>query len=226
MNDVTLKELKIVVERTVRPVRATMARKRRMREELLAHLMAIFEEERQKVGDEQVALDQAKRRFGNPQELTGQIQETVPWWDRSEWFCEKWPFEPGRSVWRLARDTGLLVFGAYVAMMTLFGIPVLLIRGRQSEIGTAIFATFLLAAVTTIFSFVFLFSLDRMSLVMCRWDSGRSVWRLTLYSLASIPILPAVTFLLYWRTSLDLSMRLSALRFACCAALSFQCCRS
>ena len=28
MNEVTLKELKIVVERTVRPVRATMARKR------------------------------------------------------------------------------------------------------------------------------------------------------------------------------------------------------
>ena len=45
MNDVILRELKIVVERAVRPVRATIARKRRMREELLAHLMAIFEEE-------------------------------------------------------------------------------------------------------------------------------------------------------------------------------------
>ena len=29
----------------MRPVRATIARKRKMREELLAHLMAIFEEE-------------------------------------------------------------------------------------------------------------------------------------------------------------------------------------
>ena len=38
MNDVTLKELKIVVEQAVRPVRATMARKRRIREELLIHL--------------------------------------------------------------------------------------------------------------------------------------------------------------------------------------------
>ena len=40
MNEVTLKELKIVVERAVRPVRATLARKRKMREELLAHLTA------------------------------------------------------------------------------------------------------------------------------------------------------------------------------------------
>ena len=45
MNDEILKELKIVVEQAVRPVRATMARKRQMREELLAHLTAIFEEE-------------------------------------------------------------------------------------------------------------------------------------------------------------------------------------
>ena len=33
MNDVTLKELKSVVERAVRPVRATLARKHRMRED-------------------------------------------------------------------------------------------------------------------------------------------------------------------------------------------------
>ena len=77
MNDVSLKELKIVVERAVRPVRATMARKRRMREELLAHLTAIFEEESAKLADERAALDQAKQRFGDPRELTGQLQETV-----------------------------------------------------------------------------------------------------------------------------------------------------
>ncbi len=52
MDDVILQELKRVVEQAVRPVRATMARKRRMREELLAHLTAIFEEEAGKLGDE------------------------------------------------------------------------------------------------------------------------------------------------------------------------------
>ena len=71
MDDIILQELKRVVEQAVRPVRATMARKRRMREELLAHLVAIFEEETGKLGDEQAALDQTKRRFGDPRELTG-----------------------------------------------------------------------------------------------------------------------------------------------------------
>ena len=80
MNDVTLKDLKIVVERAVRPVRATLARKRRMREELLAHLVSIFEEEAENLGDDRAALLAAKKRFGDPKELTGQLQETVSRW--------------------------------------------------------------------------------------------------------------------------------------------------
>ncbi len=36
MNDKAARELQIIVERAVRPVRATLARKRRMREELLS----------------------------------------------------------------------------------------------------------------------------------------------------------------------------------------------
>jgi len=78
MNDVILQELKGVVEQAVRPVRATMARKRRMREELLAHLTAIFEEEVETLGDDQAALDQAKRRFGDSRELTGSFKRLCP----------------------------------------------------------------------------------------------------------------------------------------------------
>ena len=44
MNESTLTRLKIVVERAVRPVRASTARKRKMREELLAHVVGVFEE--------------------------------------------------------------------------------------------------------------------------------------------------------------------------------------
>ena len=44
----------------------------------LAHLAAIFEEEAEKLGDERAALDRARRRFGDPRELTGELQETVP----------------------------------------------------------------------------------------------------------------------------------------------------
>jgi len=38
--------LKTIVERAVRPVRASASRKRRMREELLTHVVGVFEEER------------------------------------------------------------------------------------------------------------------------------------------------------------------------------------
>jgi hypothetical protein len=102
MNDVTLKELKIVVEHAVRPIRATRARKRRMREELLAHLMAIFDEEAGRRGDEQAALAQAKQRFGDPAELTTQLQQTVPRWDRCRSILETMGCQPGESAWHLA----------------------------------------------------------------------------------------------------------------------------
>ena len=102
MNDIILPELKRVVERAVRPVRATMARKRRMREELLAHLAAIFEEESAKLGNERAALEQAKQRFGDPSELTGQLQQAVPRWDRCRSILESMGCRPDESAWHLA----------------------------------------------------------------------------------------------------------------------------
>jgi hypothetical protein len=95
MNDTILNELKIVVERAVRPVRAYLPRKRQMREELLAHLTAIFEEETKKLGDDRSALDQAKRRFGDPSELTAQLQDTFTRLHYFHFFKEKMNFQPG-----------------------------------------------------------------------------------------------------------------------------------
>jgi hypothetical protein len=114
MNDATLKELKIVVEQTVRPVGATMARKRRMREELLAHLTAIFEEEFERLGDEQAALERAKRRFGDPGELTTQLQQSVPRWDRCRSILENMGYRPSESAWCLAAKHFLAMLLIYM----------------------------------------------------------------------------------------------------------------
>jgi hypothetical protein len=70
-------QLMIFVERAVRPVRASESRKRKMREELLAHVSGVFEEEFAQLGDERAALDRTAQRFGNPNELTGKLQESV-----------------------------------------------------------------------------------------------------------------------------------------------------
>jgi hypothetical protein len=114
MNDVTQKELKIVVEQTVRPVRATLARKRKMREELLAHLMAIFDEEAERLGDEQAALEQAKQRFGDPGELTTQLQQSVPRWDRCRSILENMGYRSSESAWHLAAKHFLAMLLIYL----------------------------------------------------------------------------------------------------------------
>jgi hypothetical protein len=131
MNEVMLIELKIVVERAVRPVRATMARKRRMREELLAHLVAIFDEEAQRLGDEQAALEQAKRRFGDPRELTPQFQQAVPWWDRCRAVLENLGYRSDEAAWHLAAKH-------FLAMLPIHFVLLLLLMWKfegQSDLG-------------------------------------------------------------------------------------------
>jgi ATP-dependent Clp protease ATP-binding subunit ClpC len=93
MSESTLTRLKIIVERAVRPVRASIGRKRKMREELLAHVVGVFEEESAKFGDEQAALQRTALRFGNPAEVTGQLQESVPAGDSIARFFEGRPGE-------------------------------------------------------------------------------------------------------------------------------------
>ena len=73
-----MNELMVHVERAVRPVRAGPARKLKMRQELLAHLSGIYDEELAHHGDPAAARAEALRRFGDPAALTGELQDSVP----------------------------------------------------------------------------------------------------------------------------------------------------
>jgi hypothetical protein len=99
MNENTVTQLKIIVERTVRPVRASTLRKRKMREELLAHVSDVFEEESAQNADERIALEQVALRFGSPAEVTSQLQESVP---SSDAVRRYWEGQPGEPAWRTA----------------------------------------------------------------------------------------------------------------------------
>lgn len=99
MNDSNLTRLKVIVERAVRPVRASTYRKRKMREELLAHVSAVFEEESARLGDDSAALERTALRFGNPAEVTAQLQESIPARDR---MMRLWEGRPGESTLRSA----------------------------------------------------------------------------------------------------------------------------
>jgi ATP-dependent Clp protease ATP-binding subunit ClpC len=114
MNDAILTELKVVVEQVVRPIRAPIARKRRMREELLTHLLAIFQEEDRHGDDEQAALERAMRRFGDPGQLTGQLQQAVTRWDRYRSVLEQMGCQPNESAWHLAAKHFLLTLLIYL----------------------------------------------------------------------------------------------------------------
>ena len=73
-----MRELMVHVERAVRAVHASPARKQRMRQELLAHLTGLVEEEKARGGDERQALARALQRFGDPAGLSRDLQASVP----------------------------------------------------------------------------------------------------------------------------------------------------
>lgn len=83
-------ELKKHVEQIVRPIRASNWRKNRMREELLSHLTAVYEQEYSSHNnDPRAAITAARERFGNPATLTRELQATVPVLER--WGCQPMP---------------------------------------------------------------------------------------------------------------------------------------
>jgi hypothetical protein len=97
----------VAVERAVRPVRSSGRRKDRMREELLAHLTASYEEEFARLGDENAARAEAIRRFGEPAALTAELQASVPLKGWVEYQLERWfgwhaPESAVRYTFRLA----------------------------------------------------------------------------------------------------------------------------
>jgi ATP-dependent Clp protease ATP-binding subunit ClpC len=83
-----LKLMKIV-ERAVRPVRAGTPFKRRMREELMAHLTAIYDDELLRHESPSAALDEAARRFGDPAQLSGELQSALSWHERISYIAER-----------------------------------------------------------------------------------------------------------------------------------------
>jgi cation transporter-like permease len=111
-----MNEFMVLVERAVRPVQAGPTKKLRMREELLAHLMAIHEEELARLGEDSAARTEAIRRFGDSAALTVELQQSVKWSDRIDARLNRmYGWRPGESAARsAARLAGL------VATMILF----------------------------------------------------------------------------------------------------------
>lgn len=94
-----MRALRVQVERVVRPIRASHLRKDQMREELLAHLTRLYDEEHKRTGDAETAADAAIQRFGDAASLARELQESVPWLERIAFFNLGGPLRrrPGES---------------------------------------------------------------------------------------------------------------------------------
>lgn len=109
-------ELMKVVERAVRTLPCDKSTKLRMRDELYTQLEQIYEEELAKHDDESIALDLAKRRFGDSATLREELLGTISWRVRfGSWIDQKMLGRaPGVS------DIAMLVgFGVRLGMLLL-----------------------------------------------------------------------------------------------------------
>jgi hypothetical protein len=116
MGAVELKDMMVHVERIVRPVRAQPRRKLAMRRELLGHLQAALEEERAGGLEEGAAWEAAKKRLGEPAELTRELQKSVGWLRTRMWGPVRglaWiPERPGGSL-----NLGVIAMKPWQAML-------------------------------------------------------------------------------------------------------------
>lgn len=78
--------LQIEVEQIVRPVRAMYDTKSKMREELYAHLLALYEEERPRAADGETVIRAALARLGNLAELRRRLQSSVASFEVFSWY--------------------------------------------------------------------------------------------------------------------------------------------
>lgn len=134
-------ELKKCVERAVRPVRASRARKLALREELWAHLLTSFAAERKQQADDPAALAAVCTRFGPPCDVTAALQAAVGRWERCVFRIEQWEAFIDR-VWGLHEDrswrffllrTGLSLAVLHAVFAVGLLLPALALRGRLDD---------------------------------------------------------------------------------------------
>ncbi|MBA3312831.1 MAG: hypothetical protein M3552_17440 [Planctomycetota bacterium] len=203
--------LKVIVERAVRPVRATLERKKRMREELLAHVTEVLDEEVGKSADAQAAIAATARRLGNADEIAAELQRTVPAYDRFFFAMERITLaRPEEGVVRRALRWAVFVATMNGLAASCVSMPVGLFSGKWIGLVplTLVLATLVFGSAIMTFQFVLLGSLLRSVLFV---PGHRSPLKVCLVSLGSL-LLPILTvFLLYLGLTGDVTWSIAML---------------
>jgi ATP-dependent Clp protease ATP-binding subunit ClpC len=123
------------VERAVRPVRASTAWKRKTREELLAHLTTIYDEELSQRHDPVAAIEAAAGRFGKPAELSRELESALPPSERRGHLFERiFGWRAPESAARYMLRQAALSFAIMLVLCLLIAIEILsLVPGGQDR---------------------------------------------------------------------------------------------
>ena len=193
------------VERAVRPVRAGWQRKLTMREELLAHLTAIYEEELLRSGNEQAALAKAQERFGEPAELSRELQRSISLWQRLDARVAglMGPYLEPSIDESLLRFGGRVLLAMLLYVSVIFGLTALGLPAApdaaMDSAGLAVgFRALLLIAISVAMMLVALHAAAR------ALSRGQSFRMLAIASLASA-LQIALTGIFWWSVAYDLT---------------------
>jgi ATP-dependent Clp protease ATP-binding subunit ClpC len=190
-------ELSRLVERTVRPLRASLSRKRRMREELLGHLEAVYEENYQQSHDEQAALSQTKTRFGDPGVLSHELKKSLPRGDFVQYVLEKHRWEPGESAGRFIVKHVALSTALWGLMLLLLMIVAYFFPGRPTTMTLRFRLVTTVALLSTVYSTLTVFLGTQLCRALYGDDSRKSLRQAAGAALGSLGIIPALTLLAY-----------------------------
>lgn len=214
MTETYLRQLQRTVEQAVRPVRASLSCKRGMREEMLSHLLAVYEQELGRLGDEQSALLQAGKRFGDPVNLTPELQDAVPPTDRFLLLCDMLSYSPGESSWRwAARHTVFMLAGWLLWAIAI--LPLLWLRGRLHELDLILHILAALCAIMVPFSMTMHVLPERIGRALFGAPSERSLRAAVVYALLALLVFPALAWIFQLLLGQDLGESLTQLRLAC-----------
>lgn len=104
MTDAIWNDLTAHISRAIDLLPASLARRQQMHEELLGHLCAIYDEELERLNDQQAAADRAKQRFGAPDHLRSELAAAVPRLEQLAALI----YGKGKIMWRWLWIMGLL----------------------------------------------------------------------------------------------------------------------
>lgn len=185
----------VLVERAVRPVAAGPKRKMRMREELLAHLDGVYQEELARLGDETEARAEAVRRFGDPATLTADLQRSVSFRDRLDGRLNRlFGWRPGEPVALFAGRLAGLVAAYIVLWLGLTLVATALRRPHDGSIPTPdlllrLFGSLVVFAPAAVFLLTVLFVRTR-DLLHGAFGSRQSWRRAAGFAALSVIVLP------------------------------------